>query len=314
MGVKIVSTGSYVPEKVLTNFDLENMVETSDEWIVTRTGIRERRISEGETTADMAAAAAKEALKKKASPEEVDLIVLATATPDMFFPSTACIVQSRIGAFNSVCFDISAACSGFIYALYVADSIMKSQDVKKALVIGAERFSKIVDWTDRSTCILFGDGAGAVLLEKSSEEGIISFDIGADGRYGELLYVESVGSNADFPYFVKMKGNEVFKVAVRTLTESSMRAIEKAGLKPSDISLLVPHQANVRILRAVADRLGIPHERVFVNIDRYGNTSAASIPIALDEAVKSGSVKGGDYVLLTAFGGGFTWASCVFRM
>ena len=309
MGVRIVSTGSYVPSKVLTNFDLEKMVDTSDEWIRTRTGIRERRISEEETTADLALKASEDALKDY-DPENLELIVVATATPDAFFPSTACILQSKLGNKKAVAFDVLAACSGFVYALYVADSIMRTKGLKSALVVGAERFSKIVNWKDRTTCILFGDGAGAVLLERNGE-GVLCFVVGADVSFGELLYVVSVGSNAEPPFYVKMKGNEVFKVAVRTMVESAKRAIERAGIKPSDISLLVPHQANVRIIKAVAERLGIDESKVYVNLEKYGNTSAASIPIALDEAVKNQKVKRGDLVLLTAFGGGFTWGSCV---
>ncbi|WP_456456667.1 beta-ketoacyl-ACP synthase III [Thermovibrio sp.] len=313
MGIKLVSTGSYLPDKVLTNFDLEKIVDTSDQWITTRTGIKERRISQKESTSDMATEAAFRALSG-ASPEQVELIVVATATPDTFFPSTACKVQSKLGNKRAVAFDVSAACTGFIYALYVADSILRSKGVKNALVIGAERFSKIVNWEDRTTCILFGDGAGAVYVESSEEEGILAFDLGADGSYGELLWVPSVGSNEDFPYFVKMKGNEVFKVAVRTMVESAKRVLEKASLKAEDISLLIPHQANLRIISAVAQRLNIPQERIFVNLDKYGNTSAASIPIALDEALKQGRLKKGDLALLVAFGGGFTWGSCVIKV
>ncbi len=314
MGVSIVSTGSYVPDRVLKNTDLEKMVETSDEWITTRTGIKERRISEGETTSDMATEAVLRALNGKSSPEDVELIVVATATPDAFFPSTACKVQSKIENKGAVACDISAACSGFIYALYVADSIMRSKNVRRAVVVGAERFSRIVNWKDRTTCILFGDGAGAVLLENSDNEGVLGFDIGADGSYGELLAVPSVGSNEEYPFYVRMKGNEVFKIAVRTMVDSIGRVLEKTGLKANDISLLIPHQANIRIINAVAERVGIPKEKVFVNLDRYGNTSAASIPIALDEAVREGKVKRGDLVLMTAFGGGFTWGSCIVRL
>jgi len=313
MGIKIVSTGSYLPDKVLTNFDLEKMVETSDQWITTRTGIKERRISEGETTSDMATEAAVSALGD-VSPKDLELIVVVTATPDSFFPSTACKVQAKIGNTGAIAFDVSAACTGFIYGLYVADSIMRSKGVSRALVIGAERFSKIINWKDRTTCILFGDGAGAVYLETSEDEGILGFDLGADGSYGELLAVPSVGSNEEFPYYVRMKGNEVFKVAVRTMVESALRVLEKVGLKPEDISLLIPHQANLRIIKAVSERLGISQERVFVNLDRYGNTSAASIPVALDEALKSGRLKKGDLVLLVAFGGGFTWGSCIIKV
>ncbi len=314
MGVSIVSTGSFVPDRVLKNTDLERMVETSDEWITTRTGIKERRISEGETTSDMATEAVLRALENRCQPQELELIVVATATPDAFFPSTACKVQSKIGNRGAVAFDISAACSGFIYALYVADSLMRNGGVGKAVVVGAERFSKIVNWKDRTTCILFGDGAGAVLLEKTEDEGILGFDLGADGSYGELLSVPSVGSNEEFPFYVKMKGNEVFKVAVRTMVESSLKVLEKTGVRPEEISLLIPHQANVRIINAVAERLKIPKEKVFINLDKYGNTSAASIPIALDEAVREGRVKRGDLVLMVAFGGGFTWGSCIVRI
>lgn len=311
MGVKIVSTGSYVPDRVLTNFDLEKMVETSDQWITTRTGIKERRISQGETTSDMAAEAAARAIEGKVNPEEVELIVVATATPDAFFPSTACKVQSKLGNRGAVAFDISAACTGFIYGLYTVDSIMRSKGVKRALLIGAERFSKILNWKDRTTCILFGDGAGAVLVEQSDEEGVLGFDLGADGSYGELLVAPSVGSNEEQPHYLRMRGNEVFKVAVRTMVESAQRVLEKTGISPKEVSLLVPHQANVRIINAVAERLKIPKNKVFINLNRYGNTSAASIPIALDEAVRSGKVKKGDKVLMVAFGGGFTWGSCI---
>ncbi|WP_457569528.1 beta-ketoacyl-ACP synthase III [Desulfurobacterium sp.] len=313
MGIKIVSTGSYVPNKVLTNFDLEKMVETSDEWITTRTGIKERRIAENETTSDMATKAVLKALSGE-SAEDVELFLTATATPDMFFPSTACIVQANLKNKRALAFDISAACTGFIYGLYVADSIMRSKNIKKGVVIGAERFSKILNWEDRTTCILFGDGAGAVVLEQSEEEGILGFDIGADGSYGDLLYVESVGSNNKPPHYLYMKGNEVFKVAVRTMTDSAKRVLEKTGISADEISMLVPHQANVRIIDAVAKRLGIRDDKIFVNLNRYGNTSAASIPIALDEAVREGRVKKGDLVLMVAFGGGFTWGSCIVRL
>ena len=311
MGIKIVSTGSYLPDRVLTNFDLEKMVDTSDQWITTRTGIKERRISEGETTSDMAAEAAARAIEGKAEPEEIELIVVATATPDAFFPSTACKVQSKLENKKAIAFDISAACTGFIYGLYTVDSIMRSKGIKRALLIGAERFSKIVNWKDRTTCILFGDGAGAVLVEQSSEEGVLGFDVGADGSYGELLLAPSVGSNEEPPHYLRMRGNEVFKVAVRTMVESARRVLEKTETSPDEIALLIPHQANVRIINAVAERLKIPEEKVFINLNRYGNTSAASIPIALDEAVRSGRVKKGDKILMVAFGGGFTWGSCI---
>jgi 3-oxoacyl-[acyl-carrier-protein] synthase-3 len=313
MGIKIVSTGSFLPDRILTNFDLEKMVETSDDWITARTGIRERRISEGETTSDLATEAAVRALDGR-EPEDIDLIIVATATPDAFFPSTACKVQAKIGNKKAIAFDVSAACTGFIYALYVADSIMRTKGVDKALVIGAERFSKIINWKDRTTCILFGDGAGAVLLKKEENEGILGFDLGADGSYGDLLYVPSVGSNEEYPFYVRMKGNEVFKVAVRTMVESARRVLDKSDVPVKEVKLLIPHQANVRIINAVAERLGIEKEKIFINLDRYGNTSAASIPIALDEAVREGRLKKGDLVLLVAFGGGFTWGSCILRV
>ncbi|SNR68594.1 beta-ketoacyl-ACP synthase III [Desulfurobacterium atlanticum] len=313
MGIKIVSTGSYVPEKVLTNFDLEKMVETSDEWITTRTGIKERRIAESETTSELATKAVISALGRETG-EDIDLFITATATPDMFFPSTACLVQSNLKNKRAVAFDVSAACTGFIYALYVADSIMRTKEIEKAVVIGAERFSKIIDWKDRSTCILFGDGAGAVVLEKGEEEGILGFDIGADGSYKDLLKVESVGSNGEYPWYLFMKGNEVFKIAVRTMAESAKNVLEKTGISPDEIKLLVPHQANYRIIDAVAKRLGIKNDKIFINLDKYGNTSAASIPIALDEAVREGRVGKGDLVLMVAFGGGFTWGSCIVRL
>ncbi len=313
MGIKIVSTGSYVPDRVLSNFDLEKMVDTSDEWITTRTGIKERRISEGETTSDMATEAAVKALKGR-NPEIIDLIIVATATPDAFFPSTACKVQAKMENKRAIAFDISAACTGFIYALYTADSIMRSKNIDKALVIGAERFSKIINWKDRTTCILFGDGAGAVVLRRDEEEGILGFDIGADGMFGDLLYVPSVGSNEEYPFYVRMKGNEVFKVAVRTMVESAKRVLEKTGVSPKEVDLLVPHQANVRIINAVAERLGIEKEKIYINLSKYGNTSAASIPIALDEAIKEGKAKKDSLVLMVAFGGGFTWGSCLVKM
>ncbi len=313
MGIKIASVGAYVPDKVLTNEDLESIVETSDEWITTRTGIRERRISEVETTSDLATKAAISALKSEIA-EDVDLFITATATPDMFFPSTACLVQSNLKNKRAVAFDVSAACTGFIYALYVADSIMRTKEIERAVVIGAERFSKIIDWNDRTTCILFGDGAGAVVLEKSENECILGFDIGADGSYKDLLRVESIGSNGEYPWYLHMKGNEVFKVAVRTMAGSAKRVLEKTGISSEDIKLLVPHQANYRIIDAVSKRVGIKNDKIFINLDKYGNTSAASIPIALSEAVKSGKVGKGDLVLMVAFGGGFTWGSCVVRL
>lgn len=321
---KITGTGCAVPEKVLTNLDLEKMVDTTDEWIVTRTGIRERRIaSEGEYTSTFATLAAKRALEAAGvAPEEIDMIVLGTLTPDFPFPATACIVQQEIKAVNAFCFDLSAACSGFVYALATAEKFIMSGQVKKALVIGAEVLSRIVDWTDRNTCLLFGDGAGAVVLEAvEGESGILSTHMHSDGNYWEILYQKGAGSRYpathqnvdDRMVYLTMAGNEVFKLAVRAMGEVCVEALEANGLTAADVKLLIPHQANQRIVDSVGKRLGITDERAFVNLDRYGNTSAASIPIALDEAVRAGRLKEGDILLLTAFGGGLTWGSSVIR-
>ena len=321
---KITGTGSAVPQKVLTNFDLEKMVDTSDEWIVARTGIRERRIaSEGEYTSTFAALAAQRALEAAGvAPEELDLIVVGTLTPDFPFPATACIVQQIIKAPNAFCFDLSAACSGFIYALATAEKYILSGQVKKALVIGAEVLSRIVDWTDRNTCLLFGDGAGAVVLEAvEGENGILSTHMHSDGNYWEILYQKGAGSRNpatqqnldDRLVYLTMQGNEVFKLAVRAMGEVAQEALSANGLTPEDVSLFIPHQANQRIVDSIGKRLGITGERVFVNLDRYGNTSAASIPIALDEAVRAGRLKEGDILLLDAFGGGLTWGASLIR-
>ncbi|QXE92890.1 beta-ketoacyl-ACP synthase III [Geomonas subterranea] len=321
---RITGTGSAVPEKVLTNFDLEKMVDTTDEWIVTRTGIRERRIaSEGEYTSTFATAAAERALAAAGvKAEEIDLIVVGTLTPDFPFPATACIVQQALKATNAFCFDLSAACSGFIYALSTAQKFIVSGQVKKALVIGAEVLSRIVDWNDRNTCLLFGDGAGAVVLEaQEGENGILSTHMHSDGNYWEILYQKGAGSRNPASHknvdeglvYLTMQGNEVFKLAVRAMGEVAMEALEANGLTPDDVKLFIPHQANQRIVDSVGKRLGITGERVFVNLDRYGNTSAASIPIALDEAVRAGRLKEGDLLLLDAFGGGLTWGSALVR-
>ncbi|WP_224983089.1 beta-ketoacyl-ACP synthase III [Geomonas agri] len=321
---RITGTGSAVPEKVLTNFDLEKMVDTTDEWIVTRTGIRERRIAaEGEYTSTFAIAAAERALAAAGvKAEEIDLIVVGTLTPDFPFPATACIVQQALKATNAFCFDLSAACSGFIYALSTAQKFILSGQVKKALVIGAEVLSRIVDWNDRNTCLLFGDGAGAVVLEaQEGDNGILSTHMHSDGNYWEILYQKGAGSRNpathqnvdDGLVFLTMQGNEVFKLAVRSMGEVAMEALEANGLTPDDVNLFIPHQANQRIVDSVGKRLGITGERVFVNLDRYGNTSAASIPIALDEAVRAGRLKEGDLLLLDAFGGGLTWGSALVR-
>jgi len=308
MGTKILATGVYLPEKVLTNFDLEKMVDTSDEWITTRTGIKERRIAEKESVVEMAYKSSRQALEKAGlSPEELDLIILATLTPEKRFPSTACLLQARLGAKGVYSFDISAACSGFIYALDVADSFIKSGKAEKILIVGAEKLSEAVDWTDRATCVLFGDGAGAVVVVKSEDRSdILASKMYSEGSLEDLLYAEKCG-------FIKMKGRELFKAAVRSMAEVCGEVLEKAGVKPEDIALVIPHQANVRIINALAEKLGIPKEKVFVNIERYGNTSAASIPIALHEAVKEGRLKRGDLVLLTAMGGGLTWGAVLLR-
>lgn len=311
---RIIGTGSYVPKKVLTNHDLEKMVETSDEWITERTGIKERRIAaEGETTSDMAAKAAKRALEMAGiEPDEIDAIIVATVTPDMDFPSTACFVQNKLKAHKAASFDIAAACSGFIYALSVADSLIKSGHSKYALVIGAEIFSRITDWTDRNTCILFGDGAGAAVLAKTTgKRGILSTHLHSEGSSWKLLCASSHEENAKT--FIRMHGNEVFKVAVRALEDVAIEALKHNGLTGDDIDWFIPHQANERIIQATAKRLGLPMDKVYLNLQRYGNTSAASIPLALDEAIRDRKIKDNDLILLDAFGGGFTWASALIR-
>lgn len=324
MRAKITGTGSSVPEKVLSNCELERLVETSDEWITTRTGIRERRIAaEGEFTSTFATRAAENALKMAGvQADEIDLIVVATITPDFPFPATACIVQDNLKATRAAAFDISAACSGFIYALSVVERFIRTGGAKKAIVIGAEVLSRIVDWTDRNTCCLFGDGAGAVVIEAvEGEKGILSTHIHSDGSYWELLYQAGCGSRNpatqktldEKSIFLKMQGNEVFKLAVRAMEEAAHEALNANGLSTTDISLFIPHQANRRIIDAIGKRVGVSDDQVFVNLDKYGNTSAASIPIALDEANRTGRIKDGDIVLFDAFGGGLTWASCLVR-
>jgi 3-oxoacyl-[acyl-carrier-protein] synthase III len=321
---KITGTGSALPDKILTNFDLEQMVDTTDEWIVARTGIRERRIAkDGEYTSTFASAAALKALEAAGvRADEIDMIIIGTLTPDFPFPATACLVQQTIKATNAVCFDLSAACSGFIYALATAEKFIASGSVKKALVIGAETLSRIVDWSDRNTCLLFGDGAGAVVLEAvEGESGILSTHMHSDGNYWDILYQKGCGSRNpatqqnldDRLVYLTMHGNEVFKCAVRAMAEVAQEALAANGLTSEDVSLFIPHQANQRIVDSVGKRLSINSERVFVNLDRYGNTSAASIPIALDEAFRAGRIKAGDIVLLDAFGGGLTWGAALLR-
>lgn len=318
----MLGTGSYVPEKVLTNQELESIVDTSDEWISSRTGIRERRIAVGESTADMASKAAKAALKASGvSPKDIDLVVAGTVTPEMAFPSTACAVQAQLGIKSGApAFDVSAACSGFLYALDVADKYVKTGGAKKALVIGVDRFSQILDWKDRSTCVLFGDGAGAAVVsaEKGSR-GVLSSHIHADGKHWEMLYCRNNWQPSPFdkdpagPAVLRMNGNETFKIAVRTMGQAIKEVLEDTGINPEDIALLIPHQANLRIINAIRERLGMPEEKVFTNLDRYGNTSAGSIPLALDEAVRQGALKDGDIALFVAFGGGLTWASAAIK-
>ncbi|PIQ94294.1 MAG: 3-oxoacyl-ACP synthase, partial [Nitrospirae bacterium CG11_big_fil_rev_8_21_14_0_20_41_14] len=309
---------------VLTNDDLEKMVDTSDEWITERTGIKERRIAdESQAASDLAYEASKAALERAGlKADDIDLIIVATVTGDMPFPSTACILQDKLGAVNAVGFDINATCSGFLYSLYIADSLIKSRMHKRILVVGAEVLSRITDWEDKTTCVIFGDGAGAVIIEPTEEDrGILSMHINSDGRMWELLHMPGGGSRNPASidtikkklHYIKMKGNETFKVAVRTLEDLVVKTLDENKLDASRLSLLIPHQANLRIIQATADRIGIPMDKVIVNIERYGNTSAASIPIALDEAVRTERIRDGDYILLEAFGGGFTWASALIR-
>jgi 3-oxoacyl-[acyl-carrier-protein] synthase-3 len=320
--VSIIGTGSYVPDKVLTNADLSRMVDTSDDWITTRTGIKERRIAgKDENTSDMASKAALKALEQaKISAKEIDLILVATATPDMLFPATACFVQKKIGATNAACLDISAACAGFLFGLEIAQQFITSHTHDTVLVIGADKLTSITNWTDRNTCVLFGDGAGAAILRhRGSAHGVICTHIGSDGKYTDILFMPGGGSrcpitreNADMHLAtIHMMGKEVYKQAVTAMVDAAKKALDKAGLTIDDIACVIPHQANVRIIEAIADRLKIPVEKVFVNLDRYGNTSAAAVAIALDEANRSGRIKAGDYVLMVVFGGGLTWAGSV---
>lgn len=318
----IVAVGSYVPEKVLTNADLEKMVDTTDEWIVTRTGIRERRIAAAnEYTSDLAAKAAQRAMAQGGiKPEEIDLIIVATITPDMPFPNTACLVQQKIGATRAAAFDIEAACSGFIYGLEIGQQFIMSRTYETVLVIGAEKLSTITDWQDRNTCVLFGDGAGAAILQnRPNSHGLLTTCMGADGAKGNLLCMPGGGSrnpatqeslNARLHY-LKMDGKETFKNAVTAMYQAGLEALRRCQVDISQVKCVIPHQANRRILDAVGDRLGVKPEQVFMNLDKYGNTSAASVAIALDEAVRQGRFARGDLVLLVVFGAGFTWASAL---
>lgn len=317
---RICGIGSYLPERILTNAELEKMVDTSDEWISMRTGVRKRHIAaEDETTCDLAEHAARRAIEAASiTANDVDLIVVGTTTPDMVFPSTACLLQQRLNIHGCAAFDIQAVCTGFIYALDIADKFIKTGAAKRALVVGAETLSRIVDWTDRSTCVLFGDGAGAVVLEASDEPGIISSHLHADGKYQELLIVPSGISKGydrvqNGTAYIKMQGNEVFKVAVNTLGRLVDETLTANDMKKEDLDWLVPHQANIRIISATAKKLNIPMDRVVVTIDQHANTSAASVPLALDTAVQDGRIKRGEILLLEAFGGGFTWGSTLLR-
>ena len=314
---RIVGTGSYLPEKILTNHDLEKMVETTDQWIVERTGIRERHLAaDHEVTSDLALQASKHAIHAAGiDTQEIDLIIVATTTPDLIFPSTACILQSKLGIENGgAAFDIQAVCSGFVYALSIADQFLRSGLNKCALVVGAETLSRITDWTDRSNCILWGDGAGAVIMKSGEEPGIISTHIHADGSYKDLLRVSGgISSGIDEKTYMRMEGNAVFKVAVNTLDAIVDETLTANNMQKSDINWLVPHQANVRIIHATAKKLGMSMDNVVLTVDRHGNTSAASIPLALDTAVRDGRIKAGETVLMEAFGGGFTWGSVLLK-
>jgi 3-oxoacyl-[acyl-carrier-protein] synthase-3 len=318
---RIAGTGSYLPEKCLTNDDLAKFVDTSDEWIAARTGIRERHVAaDGETTGDLAYHAAVRALEAAGvAPSELDLIILGTTTPDLIFPSTACLLQHRLGANGCPAFDVNAACSGFVYALTIADKFIRSGAARTALVVGSETLTRMLDWEDRATCVLFGDGAGAVVLKADTETGILSTHMHADGGKKELLW-NPVGVSVGFKpeeknagVRVLMTGNEVFKHAVKALDSVVEEALEANGLDRHDIDWLIPHQANLRIIEATAKRLDMPMERVVVTVDKHGNTSSGSVPLALDEAVRSGRVQRGQLLLLEAFGGGFTWGSALLR-
>ena len=317
---RIAGTGSFLPANVVTNADLAKMVDTSDEWVAARTGIRQRHLAaEGETTGDLAFGAAKAALEAAGvAANEIDLLIVGTTTPDLIFPSTACLLQHRLGANGCPAFDVNAACSGFIYALTVADKFIRSGSAKTALVVGAETLSRMIDWSDRSTCVLFGDGAGAVVLKASEEAGILSSHVHADGAYKELLW-NPVGVSVGFTHEhnhgvrVVMQGSEVFKVAVKTLDRVVEETLAANGIDRHAIDWLIPHQANLRIIQATAKRLDMPMDRVVVTVDKHGNTSSASVPLALDHGIRSGRIQRGQLLLLEAFGGGFTWGSALVR-
>ena len=321
--IGITGLGMHVPPRVLTNVDLEKIVDTTDEWIQARTGIRERHIADpGTTTSDIATVAAKEALKAAhLSAHDVELLIVATTTPDMLFPSTACLVQQRLGAKSAACFDLSAACSGSVFAMITAQQYLMTGRYRNALVIGAEVLSSFVDWTDRSTCVLFGDGAGACVMAPVKHGGILATDMGSDGSAADLLYMPGGGSK--YPpshrsvdqrlHFLRMNGSEIFKLAVRRMADSAKRTLKDAGLKPEHVECCIPHQANTRIIEAVAKWSGLPLERIYMNLQRYGNTSAASNLMALYEAAKEGVISRDDHVLLVAFGAGMTWGSLLIQ-
>lgn len=314
---KIIGTGSYLPSRILTNAELERLVETNDAWIVERTGIRERHIAgEGELTSDLALKAAERAIEAAGiDAADLGLIVVATTTPDRVFPSTACVLQAKLGVENGCpAFDVQAVCSGFVYAMTVAEKFIKSGQVSHALVVGAETLSRITDWSDRGNCILWGDGAGAVVLTASDEPGIISTHLHADGRYQDLLFVDGgVSLKKEGECYMRMSGNAVFKMAVNTLDAIVDETLAANGMQKTDIDWLVPHQANIRIIQATAKKLGMGLDNVVVTVDRHGNTSAASIPLAFDTAVRDGRIKAGQTVLMEAFGGGFTWGSVLLK-
>lgn len=321
--VGFLGLGKYLPEKVVTNHDLEKVVDTSDEWITTRTGIKERRIvSNGMVTSDLGARASQMALANAGiDPNDVELIIVATITPDMPFPATSCLIQEKIGAARAACFDVSAACSGFVHGITVAKQFLETETYHNALVIGAETLSTIVDWKDRSTCVLFGDGAGAAVLGPVEKGGILTTYLGSAGEYGELLMVPGGGARyptspktiAENLHSMKMNGSEIFKLAVRLMVESVEKVLKECHLTLEDLACLIPHQANIRIIQAAAERLHFPLSKIYLNLDRYGNMSSASTATALCEAVEEGRVKKGDYVVLVAFGSGIVWGSCLVR-
>ena len=319
--VGIAGIGAYTPSLAVTNDDISRLVETNDEWIVKRTGIKERRISDGEDTSEMAAKAALSALKRAdIDPKDLDLIIVATISPDMFIPSTACLVQNILGADDAACFDINVACSGFVYAMEIAQSMMKSMNYKNALIVGSETLSKVINWRDRSTCILFGDGAGAAVLKRTEEEGIIKSYLKSEGRKGDALTIGAADFNTPFSKesvekdrYVAMNGGEVLRFAVGAIADGVKKLLEDTGTSIDEVKYIVPHQANIRIIQSAAKKLHIDMDKFYVNLDRYGNTSSASVPVALNEMYEEGLIKKGDKLILVAFGGGLTYASAIIK-